>query len=58
MKRRFYHNAVCLMLIILQNSYADHYQVLRQKEKESVTDQLTGVYNRKILSGILEKRQQ
>ncbi|MCR4843159.1 MAG: GGDEF domain-containing protein [Eubacterium sp.] len=43
-----------LMLAINQVSYADHYLVLKQKEKDSVTDQLTGVFNRNILSEIID----
>ncbi len=35
-----------LMLSVLQNSYVDHYLVLKQIEKEAITDQLTGVFNR------------
>ena len=44
---------VILMLLFLQNSYADHYLILKQIERESITDQLTGVYNRNKLHDLV-----
>ncbi len=37
---------VCLLQIILENSYADHYLIKKSLEINSVTDELTGLYNR------------
>ncbi|MCR5054762.1 MAG: GGDEF domain-containing protein [Lachnospiraceae bacterium] len=44
-----------LVLFVLQRSYKDHYSTLQQIEKESVTDQLTGVYNRNVLHDIISE---
>ena len=37
---------VILLQIILENTYADHYLIKKSLEINSVTDELTGVYNR------------
>lgn len=46
---------VCLMLWILENSYADQYLIKKQLEISTVSDELTGTYNRYILNDITDK---
>ncbi len=45
---------VVIMLLILENSYGDHYLVKKELEKSSVSDELTGAYNRYKLSELLD----
>ncbi|MDC7300540.1 GGDEF domain-containing protein [Agathobacter ruminis] len=44
-----------LMLYINEKAYQDHYLMLRDVAHNSITDQLTGAYNRKILTRILNQ---
>ena len=44
---------VCLLQMILENTYADHYLIKKSLEINSVTDELTGVYNRFIINEIV-----
>ncbi|WP_029320465.1 GGDEF domain-containing protein [Butyrivibrio sp. AE3004] len=44
---------VIFILLILEKSYADHYLIRKQIEKNSVTDQLTTVFNRNKLEEIV-----
>ncbi len=46
---------VCIMLFILESSYADQYLIKKQLEISSVSDELTGTYNRYIFDKITEK---
>ena len=47
---------VCLMMYILESSYADHYQMKKQLELSSKSDKLTGAYNRYILNDIVDEQ--
>ncbi|WP_051204648.1 GGDEF domain-containing protein [Butyrivibrio sp. VCD2006] len=44
---------VILIMMILENSYADHYLIKKEIEKNSVTDPLTEVFNRNKLEEIV-----
>lgn len=45
---------VILLQIILENTYADHYLIKKSLEHNSVTDELTGVYNRFKINDIVD----
>jgi len=45
---------VCIVHLILENSYADHYLTLKELERVSVCDSLTGVYNRYKLQELVD----
>ncbi|WP_294237179.1 GGDEF domain-containing protein [Pseudobutyrivibrio sp.] len=45
---------VILLQIILENTYADHYLIKKSLELNSITDELTGVYNRFKINEIVD----
>ena len=46
---------VCIMLLILESSYADQYLIKKKLEISSVSDELTGAYNRYKLNEITDQ---
>ncbi len=44
-----------LMLLFNHKTYLDHYRVVKKIEKDALTDQLTGAYNRNILTEIFDE---
>ncbi len=46
---------VCVMQYILESSYADQYLIKKQLEISSISDELTGTYNRYILNELIEE---
>ena len=46
---------VVIMLYILESSYADQYLIKKQLEISSISDELTGAYNRYIFSEIVDE---
>lgn len=47
---------VTLMLVIIENTYADAYLIRKQLENNSVSDKLTGIYNRYVLNDIINPK--
>ncbi|MBE5890068.1 MAG: GGDEF domain-containing protein [Lachnospiraceae bacterium] len=44
-----------LMLLFNHKTYLDHYRVVKKIEKDALTDQLTGAFNRNILTEIFDE---
>ncbi|MCR5791751.1 MAG: GGDEF domain-containing protein [Lachnospiraceae bacterium] len=45
-----------LMLLFNHKTYLDHYRVVKKIEKDALTDQLTGAFNRNILTEIFDEQ--